>query len=438
MIIYTIIALVFCAAFMALDYYLNNDIFSPGIWIPAAYLLFYFSAPVLLLFFGSKIIYFSPLTRWENLPQATYLNTIGLAGIFSGILIVRKESRLARLLPNFSLDIVSLKAFTVVSGMLFLVLFSFNYFAYLSRMGMHQGPITSRLNIIAGISSYFLIFVLEALRATRRKLLFYTIVGGYFVVALFFLTLGMRYRLLYLLLVLVLLRNYQTEGGHLPNYQTRKSQRRMLKYYVMIFICVVVMVSYYKHNIYPKKHLNNVSTYGVSSNIVNLIFKLDYNSVLTQELSYYDMTNFHYGKTFLYSFAGTLIPYSLTGINVGEPVQITYQEKISTDFMGGRDLGVGLDYALNAEGFINFGYIGVPLVMFIVSMTIKCFYVKYIQNRKYLLNKYQMISPYLLLVASPDILRREFSNFINVSFAMLIILWILCGTSKALKQSIRK
>lgn len=436
----TLLAISSCVLYLRWNYRKNNDIFAPDIWIPASYLLFYFSAPTLLVIFGDRSFYLSSLTKWENLPKVTELNTIGLIGIYGGLYLFGRNKWLTKVLPDFSMNKREMTQFLILLLPVYFILFSSNYFAYLWRQGIDLGPYSERLNIFAGISCYFFGYLVEALYVLKWKKVFLFVVSLYFISAILFLSVGMRYRLLYMVLYLAVLiyytkRNRSYRSLMRPGLKTWK-RTKLLLLYIGSPVLILLIASYFKHIIYPESL--GISNYydSFSQIVLNLIFKLDYNSVLSYELLYYKGENFHYGLTFIKSIISTIAPDSIIGLDLGGSLQHLYQQKIQYDFYYGADLGVGLDYALNAEGYINFGTIGVPFIMFIVSATIKSFYVKYITNRTTIQGKYMLLSPYITLVASLDIFRREFSNFLNVAMAMLLVIFFLTWISKSIAKTI--
>jgi hypothetical protein len=380
------------------------------------------------------------------LPYSLGLNTIGVVGLLTGLSVIQKNSTLALKLPDLMLrDRRHAQGFFNIVFLITVALLVLNYYSYhdLIEFGFEMSSEQLQWFTLTTLGAWFSCCLLEAAWVQGRWNVFGFIVLVNLALCLFaLLGFGTRHRLLLIALFLVTLKHYnlgfrfmRRAGDILRGDWFQKLVRgyRFPVASVLAIILVLISVSIFKNIGGSSSESIEFGSKPLKDHIVDVFWALDYNGILTHEIDHYADGRYEYGRTIIESVLRKLVPFSITGLYLFEPIGIQYGRYMEDKIGGGQSLGIGLDYALNAEGFVNFGFMGVGMMMFVVAAIIKLFYVKYILRRQAGQQGYSLISPYLLILCTPDIIRRDFSTFGHLWFTMPLILWVLVKAASMLR-----
>jgi hypothetical protein len=446
MAVYVSVSFLACCTYAIWDHHKNRDVLSPGVWVPLIYFFFYYNAAWLILIFGEENFQMWHITAWGNLPYSLKLNTLGVVGLLTGLSVIRRDSPLAQKLPDLMLrDRQHAQRFLHILLILNIPLFAINYLSYLDliEFGFAMSAEQSQWLILTTAGTWFSCCLLEAALVLRRWHVFGLVVLANFALGLLaLLGFATRHRVLFTILFLVTLTHYAVgfkfmrgAGAITGGDWVRKRLEgyRFSAASVLAMLLVLISVSIFKNVGGLGPDSVDFDSRPLKDHIVEVFWGLDYNAALTHEIDHYSEGEYEYGRTIVEGMLRKLTPVSLTGFYLFEPVQMQYQRYMEAKVGGGQSLGIGLDYSLNAEGFTNFGFLGVGVMMFLVGTIIRLFYVKYIVRRQVGQQGYSLIFPYLLFVCTPDIFRREFSNFGHLWFTMPLILWVLLMVATTLR-----
>ncbi len=447
MAVYALASFLACFIYAIWDYLKNRDFFSPGVWLPLVYFFFYYNGTCLILIFGEESFHKWQFTAWENLPYSLLLNTIGIVGLLAGLSVVQKNSKLALKLPDLRLrDRRHAKTFLNLILSLAIALLVINYYSYLDliEFGFEMSPEQLQWLILTTLGTWFSCCFLEAaLILGRRNVFGFILLANLALALVALLGFETRNRLLFIVMFLVSLAHYdlgfkfiRPAGVTLRSDRAQKLERgyRFPAVPVLAMALIIFSVSIFKNIGGLRSESIDLGSQLLKDHITGVFWALDYNGVLTHEIDHYADGQYEYGRTMIEGMLRKTLPVSLTGIYLFEPIQFQYQRYMEAKVGSGDNLGIGLDYALNAEGYVNFGFLGVGVMMFVVATIIKLFYVKYIVHRQTGQQGYSLISPYLLMLCTPDIFRREFSSFGHLWFSIPLILWGLVKIADMLRR----